>query len=252
MTRSSKGSALLNVPAPPGSKAGTSYARIIPAEELQDFRSWQPGVFGDAPVTARPVQARQPEPAGPTEADWALRIAEARKAGYEDGYRDGLKGLESFKQSHAEQMQAQNRAQLNGLIESFEQQWSALEETMAQSMARSAVSLARAVLRHELRTTPQTVVALAQEAVQAIGQSARRLELHLNPQDVSMVQHALGELLTSRSGRIVSDPTVGRGGCRVQSDVTTVDATLDSRWTEAAAAMGQPIPWDEPPTEPTP
>jgi len=250
------GRPLPNVPAPPGSRPAASYARIIPAEELGSFSSWQPDSFGGP--GGPPERRARPRPEGetpPAAEVWRERIAEARKSGYQDGYRDGLVGLENFKQAHAAQVQAQSAARLQSLVTALESQWAALEAAMAQSVARCAVRLARQVLRHELQTQPEHVVPLAQEAVQAIMLSARRIELHVHPDDHALVQQGIGELLSSRSARLVADPQVERGGCRVQSDIAAVDATIDRRWSEAAAALGSPLPWHDdalPPDEPPP
>ena len=58
------------------------------------------------------------------------------------------------------------------------------------------------------------------------------------------MHNGLGELLASRNARLVADPQVERGGCRVQSDIAAVDATIGRRWAEAAASLGSDLPWD--------
>jgi flagellar assembly protein FliH len=35
---------------------------------------------------------------------------------------------------------------------------------------------------------------------------------------------------------------VARGGCRVDSDIGRIDATIQTRWSQAAATLGQPLP----------
>lgn len=235
----------LNIPPPPGSKAGASYARIIPAEELGSFASWQPGAFGTkGGPPERRAQPRPAEPAEPTAEEWRERIAEARKAGYQDGYRDGLVGLDNFKQAHAAQM----AGQIGQLLQNLDRQWSEMEPAMARSLAQTAVLLARQVLRQELHTHPEHVIGLAQEAVQAVMMSARRIELHVHPDDFSLVQDGAGELLKARGARLVADAQVARGGCRVQSDIASVDATLATRWADASAALGHPMPLDAAPS----
>lgn len=234
----------LNIPPPPGSKAAAgSYARIIPREELGDFAAWQPGAFG-APGTAgdrrrKPREAEPPE-AAPTEAVWRERMAEARKLGYQDGYRDGLVGLESFKQAHA----AQSATQVGQLLGALDEQWTALEPALAQAVARTAVLLARRVLRQELDTRPQLVVGLAQQAIGAVMHSARRIELHVHPDDLPLVEEGAGELLRSRHARLVADAQLARGGCRVQSDLGSVDASIEARWQEATRALGSELALD--------
>lgn len=229
-----------NIPSPPGSKAGNAYTRFIPREELPDFAAWQPGSFGEQPGAAHP----DPEPAVPTEADWEDQLAAARQAGYHDGYRDGLVALESFKQSFA----AQATAQVGTLVASLERDFLALEERIAQAVAATAVQLARQVLRSELQTQPETVAKVATEAVNAVLFSARQLTVHLHPDDLPLVAEGAADLLAARSARLVADDNIEPGGCRVESDLGTVDAAIASRWAQAAGAVGSAQAWhDEPP-----
>ncbi len=234
-----------NVPAPAGSKGASTYSRIIPAEELGTCNPWQPGTFGGVSgiggEVERRAKARAEEPVQPSADEWRARIADARKAGYQDGYRDGLVGLDNFKQSHA----AQVATQIGQLVQSFDQQWTQLEPRMAEALARSAVALARGVLRREVQAHPQQVSLLASEAVQAVMLSARRLEVHVHPDDVESVALGAGELLKSRGARVVADAQVQRGGCLVHSDIGSVDARLATRWAQASAALGSTLAWDD-------
>lgn len=228
-----------NVPPPPGSKAGTPYARFIPREELGEFAAWTPGEIGAPPVERR----AQPRAEGvqPTAEEWRAKIAEARKAGYQDGYRDGLVALDSFKQSFA----AQTVTQVGQLVAAFDSQLGTLEAQMAQALARSAVLLARRVVRQEIATRPEHVIALAEEAISAVLLSARQILVRVHPEDLPLVQQGAAEVLTARGARLVADPSVVRGGCLVDSDAGSIDAAIATRWAQAAAALGADVPWDE-------
>jgi flagellar assembly protein FliH len=237
MSSSSK-SGYKNVPPPPGSKAGNAYTRFIPREELQDFAAWAPDSFGgDRPS---PLGA-EPEPGPPTEADWQAQVAAARQGGYQDGYRDGLAALEGFKQSFA----AQATAQIGQLVSSLDQAFEALEAQMARAVADTAVQLARQVLRSELQVQPELVAKVATEAVNAVLLSARQITLQVHPQDLPLVADGAAELLAARGTRLIADPLVERGGCRVESDLGAVDARIASRWAQAAATLGSDVPWAE-------
>lgn len=165
-----------------------------------------------------------------------------RKAGYQDGYRDGLVGLENFKQAHATEL----AAQIGQLLQSIDHQWHALEPRMAESVAQTAVRLARRVLRQELQVRPEAVVPLAQEAVQALVASARRVELRVHPEDLPLVQQGAGELLEGPRAPLVGDKRLTRGGCRVLADLGSVEATLEHHRPEAAAELGSALPWSDP------
>jgi flagellar assembly protein FliH len=234
--RRARGSGLLNIPAPEGSKAGVSYTRFIPREELGEVRRWQPGGFGDVPQRPRLGEAR---PTGPSEQEWLARIEATRQQAYEEGYRDGMAALEGFKQTYT----AQVGARVGQLVQSFDAQWAQLESQMADAVSRSAVLLAQQVLRSELRANPALVQAVAAEAMNSVLMSARQVLVRVHPDDLPLVAEGAGEALQARGARLQADPIVQRGGCSVESDAGTIDATIENRWARAAQAMGHALPW---------
>jgi flagellar assembly protein FliH len=59
--------------------------------------------------------------------------------------------------------------------------------------------------------------------------SSRNISLILHPEDASLVRETY-ELSESELGwRIVEDPVLARGGCRISTETSQVDATLESR-----------------------
>jgi flagellar assembly protein FliH len=250
----SKPTGFRNVPAPPGSKAGTSYTRFIPREELGEFASWQPGSFGGAegrePAGAAATAAAEAEP---TAAEWQAQVTAARQAGYQDGYRDGLVALENFKQSFAQQA----TSQIGALLDGFDAQFDKLDEQIARATAGLAMQLARQVLRTELRQNPGVVALVATEAVHAVMLSARHIAVHVHPLDLPLVAEGAEEALVARGARLQADSTVERGGVLVHSDVGAIDARIAARWAQAAAQLGSSEPFAEaddaqPSAEPTP
>ena len=227
-----------NVPPPQGSKAGTNYQRFIPREELGDFASWRPGTFGQDAGAAHAAAQAAAAPPEPTPADWEARIAAARQAGYQDGYRDGLVALDNFKQSFAQQA----TSQVGALLESFDEQLTALDAEMSRTLARAAVQLARQVLRSELRQHPEVVAHVAAEAVGAVMLSARHIAVQVHPLDLPLVAEGAAEALQARGARLTANTEIQRGGVLVESDVGAVDARIAVRWAQAAAALGSKLP----------
>ena len=254
MTTSSKDDA----PKPPagGNRPASSYARFIPREELQGFAAWRPDSFGSAfdeipaslrrapePPPAPPPPEPVPEPpppAGPTMAELQAAAAEARQGGYQDGYRDGLVALEGFKQSFAQQMSAQ----VGQLVNAFQAQLDTLEQQLAATVAATATQLARQVVRTEVTARPELVARVAEEAVNAVLLSARHIRVFVNPDDLPMVAGGAAEALEARGARLMPSSQVLRGGCLIESDVGRIDARIDSRWSQAAAVLGQEVPYE--------
>jgi flagellar assembly protein FliH len=237
--------AIKNVPPPPGSKPSSPYQRFIPREELGDFASWRPGTFGDAHAGSRPAAAAAaaaPPPAPePSSADWHARVVAARQMGYQEGYRDGLVALESFKQSFAQQ----STAQLGQLLQAFDEQLNQLDGEIAAALAQTAVQLARQVLRAELLARPELVAQVASEAVGAVMLSARHISVQVHPLDLPLVAQGAEETLNARGARLSANAQMARGGVLVNSDVGNVDARIGTRWSQAAAALGSVLPLED-------
>ncbi|MGD9833750.1 MAG: FliH/SctL family protein [Piscinibacter sp.] len=229
-----------NVPPPPGGGKGAhAYTRFIPREELSGFAAWKPGSLGGEEEAAAAAAAAEPPKSAEELQAEALRAA--RQGGYHDGYRDGLAALDSFKQSFAQQA----TAQMGALMQSYAGQMDALQQQMASALADAAVSLARQVVRGELAANPQQVAAVAQEAIEALLLSARHVTVRVHPDDQPLVAQGAAEILEARGARLVADAAVTRGGCVVESDIGIIDASIESRWRRAAAALGSQSPWNE-------
>lgn len=242
MSSSSSKPSYPNVPPPDMSRPSSAYTRFIPREELGEFSAWNPDLLSGAP-------GREAAASPPPDIDLQAQLAAARQAGYHDGYRDGLVALEGFKQSFS----AQLASQIGKLIDAFESQFEALENQIAHAVTHTALRLARQVVRTELQLHPEIVAQVAGEAVNAVLLSARHLTVHAHPLDMPLIEQGAAETLAARQARVVSSDKVSRGGCRVESDLGSVDAAIEARWAQAAASFGGKLPLhdaDDAPSDP--
>ena len=222
------------------------YARFIPREELNSFAAWSPDALSGGAAPGAPASLRRatdkPTAANdaPTAADeLAMQLRAARQSGYQDGYRDGLVALDAFKQTYASQV----TAQLGVLSAAYHGELDALQQQLAQAVAAAAAQVARQVVRSELAARPEAIVAVAQEAIDTLLMSARHITLRVHPDDHALVAQGTGEALAARGARLVADAALLRGGCAVESDIGAIDATLQTRWERAAAALGCESAW---------
>ena len=247
MTRSSSRQRNVPPPAGPGGVGAKAaiYARFIPREELSSFAAWAPGdLSGGAAAAAAPSAAAETPPVDPVEQQAEL-VRQARQSGYQDGYRDGLVALEGFKQSFAHQA----TLQVGQLVKSIGGQLDAMQQEMAEALAATALALARQIVRSELAARPESVAAVAQEALETLMLSARHITLRVHPDDQPLVAEGAGELLAARGARLAADAAIARGGCVVESNISLVDASIETRWRRAAASIGRDEPW-QPAVEP--
>ena len=236
-----------NIPSATDGARATAYARFIPREELNGFAAWSPGDLGGGPAAASaarrgPAEAPRPDPAD----QLAAQIRAARQSGYQDGYRDGLVALEGFKQSFA----SQTTAQIGQLVKSLTQEMSGLQQDMARTLAICATHLARQIVRTELATEPARIAVVAHEALDTLLLSARHITLRVHPDDHALVAQGAAEVLAARGARLLSDGSMTRGGCLVESDIGVIDASIETRWRRAAASLGNDEPWEQGKPEP--
>ena len=211
-----------------GDLGGQHYSRFIPREEVEAFSAWCPDAFGDTGPAGTPA----------TEGQRSAEQQTAHQDGYQAGYRDGLVALESFKQTFAQQV----AAQIAQLTNSFDDAFAELEGQIAQNVARVATMLARQVVRSELTARPDLVAQVATDAVNAVLLSARHIRVFVHPDDLLIVKGGAGDALTARGAQLQAEATVARGGCRIESDLGSIDASVESRWDQAAQTLGQAMP----------
>jgi flagellar assembly protein FliH len=202
-------------------------------------------IVGGMPGQAE-AQQRQAEAAAPTPPPNVEELLnKARKEGYQDGYRNGLAALESYKQTQAAQMAAHMSDQVGVLASDFHQRLESLEQQLAGRIAGVALELARQVVRTELKLHPELVVAVAEQALGALLASARQVIVRLHPEDHALALPHLNDMLAARGARLLPDGSLNRGGCVVESDIAVIDAAIEARWDQAAASMGYAAPWHD-------
>lgn len=245
MSSSNPKGGIKNVPPPDGGTRQSTYGRFIPREEINSFEAWAPkNIGGNKPAQGVSRQPSKPEASSKTltpAEELAQALLKARQEGFREGYADGIAGLDNFKREYA----AEVSGQLGAVIESLMAQLEDLQQDMARSLAVCAGRLAKQAVRSELQTRPELVVQVANEALESLLLSARHITLHVHPEDFALISEGAADLLNAREVRMVSDTSITRGGCMVESDIGMIDATIETRWRRALASIGCDSEWDE-------
>jgi flagellar assembly protein FliH len=166
----------------------------------------------------------------PTAEDIERIHEEARKDGYAAGYEEGTA------RGRIEAMQ------FHGLVESLENSMTSLDREVADEILALATELARQMVRQTLVVRPESVVDLIREALLQLPQA--HALIHINPEDLAMAKDYLGEQLSHSSHRLIDDPTITRGGVRIEAAGSQIDATVQTRWRRVMDNLSRNIPWD--------
>jgi flagellar assembly protein FliH len=112
-----------------------------------------------------------------------------------------------------------------------------LDAQVEKELVTLALTVARHVVRRELRIDPTQVVAIIRGTVALLPAAARDVRVHLHPDDAAIVRERLAEPHAERAWTVVEDPIMARGGCRVTTDTAQIDARLESRLGAAISAV---------------
>jgi flagellar assembly protein FliH len=112
-----------------------------------------------------------------------------------------------------------------------------LDVQVEQQLVHLALTVGRQLVRRELRIDPAQVIAIIRETVALLPAAARDVRVHLHPEDAAIVREKLATPAAERAWTIVEDPVTTRGGCRVTTDTTQIDARLETRMNTAISAI---------------
>jgi flagellar assembly protein FliH len=163
---------------------------------------------------------------------------EAWEKGEAEGREAGIAAVRKEEQAAMQELgrRVQN---LGAILDFMSKPIAALDGEVQRQLATLAGAIARQIVRRELKTHPDEIVAVIRETVALLPMTAREVRVHLNPEDAKLVRTRLVEASGDRAWSIAEDPIISRGGCRVSSESSTIDAQLEQRLGAAiAAALG--------------
>ena len=187
-------------------------------------------------ISGMPVQARR---AGKT----VQELEDVERRAYEEAYAKGrAEGLAAVEREMRPQLQQlQTRIErLDAIISTLAKPLQELDAEVEEQLVQLALTVARHLVRRELRMDPSQVIAIIRESVALLPASARDVRVHLHPEDAAVVREKLSTPTGERVWTVVEDPVLGRGGCRVTTDTAQIDARLETRiGTVVSALLGE-------------
>jgi flagellar assembly protein FliH len=161
---------------------------------------------------------------------------EAWQTGYDEGRGEGRSAAAREQQHLADEMRVRV-ARLDAILELQSRPLAELDAAVYRQLAELAGAIARQVVRRELRAQPEEIVAVIRECLGLLPAAAREVRIVLHPEDAQLVRERLVEPGQSRAWTLAEDPVVTRGGCRVETQYSSIDAQVEARLGAAIAAV---------------
>ena len=182
--------------------------------------------------TSTPGAGKQAPQAGPAVGAGAQELEQAYARGRQDGLQEAESKLDSTHQTLAAALEEVSRLREK------------LTRNSRQDMLRLVMAIAEQVIRRELQVDPKVVLTVLDEALKASVQ-ADQYRIQVNPADLERVTEQKPLFLASMSGlknlNIEGNNSVSAGGCRIESDLGEVDATIESQLDSIQQALNEAV-----------
>ena len=156
---------------------------------------------------------------------------EGLKSGYDAGYAKGLeKGQVDINQRCLE---------LDNIIKFLQRPLKDLDEKVTEQLFQLSMTVTGQLIRRELHTDPGQIIAVVREAMSALPIAERKINIHLQPDDALLVREALSlnHDDEAQPWRIIEDPLLSRGGCKLQAGQSYIDASVETRLNRIIATL---------------
>ena len=140
---------------------------------------------------------------------------------YEKGYEAGKH------QGHQEMLE--RTAVLEQFINALQKPFDDQNHALAEQLSHLAGKIAKSLVRRELRTEPESLIALVRDTVAALNSTRYEISIHLNPKTAQVIREILANDGQEQSWKIIEDPMVSVNDCKVSSMDSVIDADLDTR-----------------------
>ena len=218
---------------------------MTPKENLTAYERWELPSF-DAPDSIR-VSGGVRGMKLPTAAEIEEMQAQAHEEGYQAGHQEGLQAGhdEGYQKGYAEGAlkTQQESEQLAALVVSMEQALKEVDQKIAQSLLDLSLELAQQMVHQVLKVNPEILLPIVQDAIAGLPHFNPGAHIVMHPEDAEIVRSKMGEQLTHSGWKIFENGDITKGGVRVETANSQIDATIETRWKRITENMGLDTSW---------
>jgi flagellar assembly protein FliH len=160
---------------------------------------------------------------------------EAWQHGFKDGHVEGVRKGEAELAKRIAEVDVKIAA-LEAIMGTLARPLDELDAEVETELTRLALAIAKHLARRELKIDPTQVIGIIRHTVSLLPLSARNIRIHLHPDDAAIVREKLARATGEQEWQLAEDPLMARGGCRLTTDNSSIDARFEA--SVAAALSG--------------
>ena len=165
-----------------------------------------------------------------TEEDFKTKISRLEREAYEKGFAQGQKDGLDLEKSKMEEMGKQYETLLSEIMDlkvnifrDSEGEMLRLIELIVKKVIGEEIKTGEAIIRHSIKSAAKFLT------------DKRKVRIIINPEDMEEVKKMLPDLSRLTKGgnfQLTEDPSVGKGGCLLETGFGRINATIDDQLDE--------------------
>jgi flagellar assembly protein FliH len=118
-----------------------------------------------------------------------------------------------------------------------------VDQQVAQDMLTLSLEIARQMVQQTIKVNPEILLNVINSAISSLPHFNQGAHLIMHPDDAALVREKMGEQLAHSGWKIFENAQIERGGVKVETANSQIDATVATRWQHIATALGQDNSW---------
>lgn len=194
-----------------------SMSKLLSKEGISEYKRWQvPDVSSGG---------SRDQHGGQNKYITAVQLEKIQKQAYEEAYSRGLR--EGIAAGHA-QVKEKVKFFVN-MANLLEKPLKDTGEETEKELVSLSLAIAKQIIRREITLDSGHIVSVIREAISALPISSQKIRIRLHPEDAEVVRTVLSDSNDEISWQLVEDPSLKRGDCKVITENSQIDASLDNR-----------------------
>ena len=158
----------------------------------------------------------------------AAQIQEIQRQAHDEGYQAGF---------------SEGAGRIAELAAAMEQALEKKDQEIVQDLLDLSLEIARQMVQQVIKAKPEILLTVVREAISSMPHINHGAHLVVHPDDAIILRSSIGEQLGHSGWKIFEDPLIQRGGARVETANSHIDATVEQRWKRVVASIGQDNSW---------
>lgn len=148
-------------------------------------------------------------------------IEKQKAQALKDGYNEGLARATAEWESKL--------SIVNQIIDSTEHLLKDVDGQIEQKLIEISIAIAKQIIRRELSIDSGQIVSTVKQALALIPGNEHEITVYIHPNDEACINDVFSQYIDSGRFTIFKDPGIEAGGCKVSTDFSLVDMTIDAQ-----------------------